>query len=143
MGRPSKEKLKEYKKLETKDTKICSICGELKPLFSFGVQTSGRKLSRPYCLDCQREKQYKQHYDMTIRDYEKLLKQQNGKCPICSTTKPGDKTKIHFCVDHDHKTGKVRGLLCHSCNTGLGRFKDNTESLIAAAVYILKHKGKK
>lgn len=67
---------------------------------------------------------------------------QNAACAICKKfeemfDKRTNKKK-HLCVDHDHKTGKVRGLLCHSCNLGLGKFKDNISSLKTAITYLSK-----
>jgi hypothetical protein len=59
---------------------------------------------------------------------------QNGCCAICETHagKGGDK----LCVDHDHATGQVRGLLCGRCNTGLGQFKDSVPNLTRAISYL-------
>lgn len=139
----SKKKLKELQKLETERTKVCNICGKIKPLVDFTIHPTSRKFACAYCLTCQRIKDYKKRYDMTLRDYEKLLKKQNNKCAICGSTEIGDKSRMFFSVDHDHKTGKVRGLLCVHCNHGLGGFKDNPESLVAAAAYLLQHKDKK
>ncbi len=136
----TKKKLKELQKLETERTKVCNICGKIKPLSEFTIHSTSRKFACAYCLTCGRVKDYGKRYNMTIKNYEKLLKQQNGKCAICGSTKTGDKSKIFFSIDHNHKTNKVRGLLCVHCNHGLGGFKDNPESLIAAAAYILKHK---
>lgn len=71
--------------------------------------------------------------------YEALLKAQQGKCAICGaanghTSKHG--TDCRLAVDHDHRTGTIRGLLCNSCNRGLGRFKDSLELLRAAVRYL-------
>ena len=74
-------------------------------------------------------------YGITQREYEKMLVAQNNKCAICKTTDPGGPGGI-FGVDHNHKTGKVRGLLCSNCNTALGLFKDNKEMLCSAIKYI-------
>jgi len=63
-----------------------------------------------------------------------LKKEQNFGCAICGITE--EETKKSFCVDHDHKTGKVRGLLCNNCNHGLGLFKDNTLFLARAINYL-------
>ena len=57
-----------------------------------------------------------------------MEKAQNYCCAICETDKPGKRAKRWF-VDHDHKTNKVRKLLCHQCNLGLGHFKENVELL--------------
>lgn len=69
-----------------------------------------------------------------------MLKDQNGVCKICNkpeTTvdKRNGKT-IDLSIDHDHKTGVVRGLLCSKCNKGIGYFNDNPELIIVAANYI-------
>jgi len=61
-----------------------------------------------------------------------MLIAQNNCCAICSTIEPGFE---HFCVDHDHVTDKVRGLLCHDCNTGIGTFGDNLRNLQRVAEY--------
>lgn len=77
-------------------------------------------------------------YGITLRDYEEMLKAQNSLCKICGGT--GFKMKEHhdllLVVDHCHKTGVIRGLLCHNCNRGLGLFKDSPEALQAAKDYL-------
>lgn len=79
-------------------------------------------------------------YGMTMRDYRKLFMKQGGKCAICKVAPPGgvfqENEKVTLCVDHDHVTGEVRGLLCGPCNSGLGMFRDNTESLQNAIEYL-------
>ena len=74
------------------------------------------------------------NYGMTIEEYDKMLKEQSGMCKICKTDKP--KHRGRFVVDHDHKTGKVRGLLCDGCNKGLGHFRDNIVFMNEAIKYI-------
>lgn len=69
-------------------------------------------------------------YGLTYEEYQTMLVEQNGECAICS------KVLEKPCIDHCHTTGKVRGLLCNSCNTGLGHFKDNPDSLEAAIRYL-------
>lgn len=73
-------------------------------------------------------------FGITPNDYNLILKSQNGVCLICRGLQKN--TSINLAVDHCHVTGKVRGLLCDSCNNGLGRFKDNPELLIKAAEYL-------
>lgn len=67
--------------------------------------------------------------------YYKLLEFQGGKCAICPSEVPWSRSD-RWAVDHNHTTGEVRGLLCVSCNNGLGRFKDDAESLRSAADYL-------
>lgn len=76
-------------------------------------------------------------YGITYNDYKDMYAEQNGECAICKShyTLEGYKSeKLH--VDHCHSTGKVRGLLCHKCNTALGLLKDNTQNLLNAIDYI-------
>ena len=81
-----------------------------------------------------RRDKYLARYGITHDEYEKMLAAQNGVCAICQ----GEETKrwTHFSVDHNHETGEVRGLLCHTCNTGLGQFQDSPELLAEAANYL-------
>lgn len=71
---------------------------------------------------------------LTVDDYDAVLALQNGKCGICSRGPNGRGRHLH--VDHDHETGNLRGLLCHSCNTSLGHFKDSIETLQRAINYL-------
>lgn len=68
-----------------------------------------------------------------------MFTEQTGKCAICNTTEIGRKGHTHFHVDHNHETGKVRGLLCDLCNRGMGYFKDKAVLLREAAYYLEKH----
>jgi hypothetical protein len=81
-------------------------------------------------------------YGITTDDFEKLLESQHGVCAICgdppkATNQLSQKTRL--AVDHDHETGRVRGLLCDKCNTGLGQFKDDPVRLMSAINYLEKH----
>ncbi len=75
----------------------------------------------------------KYQYGIDPEHLEYMLENQNFECAICKSylTKP--------CVDHNHETGKVRGLLCDSCNQGLGRFEDDHELLVAATKYLAQY----
>lgn len=68
---------------------------------------------------------------VTVDDVQQMLEQQEHRCAIC-----GDPITFRAHLDHDHKTGKVRGLLCPSCNHGLGKFKDSQDILLKAAEYL-------
>jgi hypothetical protein len=83
-----------------------------------------------------KEKKKHYHLPITINEFYKMLDNQDGKCWICG--KLSSESKKSFSVDHNHITGEVRGLLCNSCNLGLGCFKDNIEFLEKAINY-LKH----
>ena len=146
MAKITKQELKEIEKLETRDTKYCTACKKIKPLFEFGVKSNGRKFAQSHCFECCKEKAKERNiigpYNITLKEYDKLLTKQNGRCAICGAKTSRNKAHGRFSIDHDHLTGKIRGLLCSKCNHGLGLFDDNPESLIAAAHYLTKQKGK-
>jgi len=74
-------------------------------------------------------------FGITIEKYKQMLKIQNNVCAIC-----GQKSKIkRLCIDHCHKTNIIRGLLCDSCNKGLGDFKDNIKYIKSAIKYLQKY----
>jgi len=84
---------------------------------------------------------YKKRYGITVAEYNRLLELQKGQCAICKTDHPG-KGKRHFHIDHDHLTGAVRGLLCATCNLGLGSFRDDSALLRDAMIYIMDARSK-
>jgi len=75
-------------------------------------------------------------YGITRDTYNQMFAAQDGKCAICSVTVKGKR----LCVDHDHETGQVRGLLCDLCNTALGAVRDSTELLSKAIAYLKEHR---
>lgn len=85
-------------------------------------------------------------YGITVDQYYEMLDAQGGACAICGLTnitssgaeliKNGKTTNFH--VDHDHTTGKVRGILCNACNRGLGYFRDDVQLLDKAIKYLIK-----
>ncbi len=80
----------------------------------------------------------KSKYGLTLDVYKQMLKSQNYSCKICRTHHTEFKKQL--AIDHCHKTGKIRGLLCHHCNSAIGNFKDNVGSLKSAIKYLLEWK---
>lgn len=147
------------------DLKTCTGCKEAKPLTQYHKHRQGHGGLRPTCKACvrayylaNRDKQLayqrardpralleirvRSIYGLTIEEYEEL---QAAGCGVCGAAESSGKSKaLH--VDHDHSCcpgrrscGKcVRGALCTSCNQGLGRFKDDPDRLVAAAVYLIQ-----
>lgn len=82
-----------------------------------------------------RQKKLKYNYGITIDEYNAMYEAQGGVCAICGNPN-GEK---NLCVDHDHNSGKIRGLLCTDCNVGIGRLRDNLSIIQKAFLYIEKH----
>ena len=76
-------------------------------------------------------------YGITADQFDTMLAAQEWRCAICRDIEPGGGRTGALSVDHDHVTGKVRGILCHQCNMALGKFKDNPELLRRAADYLV------
>lgn len=101
---------------------------------------ASRKAEYERRRDKVRDWQLRKDFGITLAEYNEILHKQNNVCAICekvSFTRNGKLTSLH--VDHCHKTGKNRALLCNQCNNGLGRFMDNVENLRKAADYIEKY----
>lgn len=158
-----KEKESNVPLLLTLSSKKCSCCGEVKPTTEFTRHKKREKWGfHSYCKECankkfkkyrrdnpegykriKRKQNLKNQYGLTVEDIERMLKNQNYKCAICGKEiflhgSSADKNKIAH-VDHNHETGKIRGLLCNDCNIGLGKFMDNTEYLLGAVSYLKKN----
>lgn len=86
--------------------------------------------------DRKRKSALKQNYGLSLDDVERLLDEQGGGCAICGTDDWG---RCEYpCVDHCHQTDRVRGLLCPPCNSALGFFKDDLDTLRKAVDYLEK-----
>lgn len=125
---------------EEYSVKICNVCHILKPKEEFDrnqTNASGRPTTRPSCKDCRK-----------VIDGEKMLTSERRKmnarrpsdqtvfiCPICEKRTIVDITS-RIVADHDHDTGAGREWICDSCNTGLGRFKDDIAILETAIKYL-------
>lgn len=80
----------------------------------------------------------RQRYGLKLGEYKVLFEAQNGVCAICKKPQESKKTKNLF-VDHDHATGKVRGLLCNKCNVAMGLVNENIDTLKAIINYLENH----
>ncbi len=128
--------------------KSCTICKLVLPVSHFGKKANDADLYRSRCRECERQLRHTSGLKSTLdfygvnQDwYDRTLELQGGMCAICKSTDCGRgriKGKIRkvFSIDHDHKTGKVRGLLCNKCNLGIGNFNDDIERLEAAILYL-------
>lgn len=75
-------------------------------------------------------------YGMTLDEYAEMDEEQGWMCKICKSPTSGRKDSPLFHVDHDHATGKVRGLLCNNCNVGIARLKEDATVLRSAIAYL-------
>lgn len=97
-----------------------------------------------YCsTDCRgKNAYYKRNYGIDDAELAKMKKEQENKCYLCGSEGfliGNNNHNEKLAVDHDHKTGKVRKLLCHNCNRALGLFKDNPALMRKAAIYVEEH----
>lgn len=103
-----------------------------------------KKIKRDiYYKDPDRKLKYRRKYiektfNIEYSIYEKLENDQNNLCAICNLPEKSIRNK-YLSIDHDHKTGKIRGLLCSTCNTSLGQFYDSPIIVNNALQYLLKH----
>jgi hypothetical protein len=144
---------------DTSKVKRCTNCGVDKPLSAYGKQPGGRLGLHPRCKECRQAQERARYaekreeilakqkanpnrkanrlrherrkkYGVTDDLLGVLTDHQDGRCAVCG----GAVEKL--CIDHDHDTGVVRGLLCSPCNIGLGHLKDDPVRLLAAVEYL-------
>lgn len=120
--------------------KKCSKCRNTYSISQFSKESRKRDGLHSNCKGCQsivsRNFWLKKNYGITLGDYEALLAEQGGKCFICGTP---ESEWGSLAVDHCHKTGRLRKLLCFSCNTSIGKFNDDPALLRKAADYLEAH----
>jgi Recombination endonuclease VII len=140
-------------------TKWCGRCNQLKPVTDFSKDTARSTGLQHYCKSCNSEyyKKTRRHgsqhrspadirardrhatlrrkYGISVEEYEQILAEQDGVCAICGEDEKDQRWGCLY-VDHDHKTGKIRGLLCRDCNLALGLFQDDLALLKRAVRYL-------
>lgn len=146
---------------EETSKKTCKLCGNEKELKEFYLKSHEGSNRYNKCKSCytayirQYRKEHKEAYNATQKkhwnkfrdrntirhkerkyglergEFQKLIESQNNQCAICGEGLIGNGH-----LDHDHETGRVRGILCKQCNTGLGNFRDNQELLQNASKYL-------
>lgn len=147
--------------------RYCHKCFMVKPASEFGVRKTPRKtlpckkcdaITRAQYVSVHRNQinayrrqrtkddpDFNRHYNLRalygigLNEWNKMFSDQGSKCAICETKTPNGKG---WCTDHDHITGKIRGVLCHFCNSLIGYAKDNPEILRSAISYLEFHNPK-
>lgn len=154
---------------DAEGNKRCARCRVFKPIAEFAINEYRKSvpLLRSYCRECAKversewyharggatwHKRYrkekpealnrharkhhlKKNYGLSVQEYDQILADQEGHCALC----PRQPKKKRLAVDHDHKTGKRRGLLCSLCNPALGAFHDDPVLLRKAADYLERY----
>jgi hypothetical protein len=142
----------------SKTNKTCVKCGCNKPITEFQKESRYKDGLCPCCKLCESNKakiysqtpsgkksvkrrctnsNFKSKHGWTLEKYEEQLKLQNNKCAICGIDI--ENYNRRFSIDHNHKTNKIRELLCNRCNVALGLIKENIETLYHMIDYIKKH----
>jgi ribosomal protein L34E len=113
-------------------------CAGNDPEFRERAKQQARENNKIHSLR-KRNGRLKSEFGITQEDYDRILASQNGCCAICGARENKvnhSRPRKFLYVDHDHKTGKVRGILCHNCNFAIGYFKDDPERMRRAADYL-------
>lgn len=124
--------------------KLCTKCKQTKPLSEFSRSKKEKQYIQYRCKTCNKEyrEQRKEHvkdyhlkrkFGIGLEEYKKMLDDQKGVCKICGQVDINNK---QLAVDHCHTTGHIRGLLCGSCNRGIGYFRDSQDILLKAVKYL-------
>lgn len=118
----------------THNMHTCTSCNATKPDSEFYKKDrSGRRDTT--CKACRIEKLREKKLGITGDEYKSLYKKQRGRCGICER-RLYSKRYNAFCVDHEHSTGKIRGLLCHNCNGAIGMLRDCPTTIRRAAKWV-------
>ncbi|MBM4125192.1 MAG: hypothetical protein FJ246_09625 [Nitrospira sp.] len=131
--------------------KECSKCKRVLPVAYFSKKANDVDLYRSSCKECQNKmraeanwKTILTRHGLTAHDFQAMFDAQGGRCGICRANgcdvgRKGHSPYRFLRIDHCHRTGKVRGLLCDKCNLGIGNFNEDPQWLEVAAAYLRRH----
>lgn len=129
------------------DPKLCLSCARLKPLSEFPLNQNNLRgpITRPRCQQCYTAESGKPLSPKTIREFrQRVNAPERGdlwRCPICRKISIAEVT-AKLVVDHDQERRKPRGIICDSCNTGLGRFKNGEDHIQSAVEYLNEYEAR-
>jgi hypothetical protein len=120
--------------------KRCCKCKQIKTIDSFTIESRQKDEHARFCKECVKldnDRTKVRIYGITVLEYQGMIALQNNKCAICGVEFNTDNsTRAH--IDHCHKTGIIRGILCHACNKVLGFARDNVNILEKSIEYLKK-----
>lgn len=142
------------KKVVFPSSRVCFGCKTELPLTNEYFYRSNTRYYQRECKKCNkirrskwwkskkgkrssRNTKLKSKYGISIKEFELLLEAWNYSCGICGKQQVID--SVELCVDHDHKTGLIRGILCQSCNLALGNFKDSIKNVVNGVDYLVSY----
>lgn len=136
-GRPHNEIRSKYKSIEFEDgTKLCTKCNLAKPKDDFYFVTH-KNCYKSYCKICENNVRFKRIYNLSDKEFDDvMLRKENNKCEICGNENANGK-QLH--LDHNHDTGKVRGVLCTNCNLSIGLLKEDIDKLEKIIYYLKRY----
>lgn len=111
----------------------CSMCKSWKKAEEFGIDRAKRHGKAGECKRCKRVQHLAMRYRISRKQAFEYYANEHAPCEIC------ERDDIKTIIDHCHKTGRLRGRLCHQCNLGLGAFRDSQELFSKASQYLKKH----
>jgi len=141
-------------------TLFCNVCKQEKPNAEFGKRSTAKLGIGGCCFECSRKRDKKRYKDnpqsrketakwaaikwkfgLSKNDWLEILSAQRGLCLVCEVplTTEAPRKETSACLDHDHRTNKVRGLLCARCNQGIGLLQDSSAIVLRAAEYLKTH----
>lgn len=119
--------------------KLCSHCKEEKDTKLFHYHNKEKEILQSWCKSCSRKSaaahQRLKRMGLTREDYDRMYAEQKGCCAICGQHE--DQFEKALTADHDHRTGKIRGLLCMNCNLILGHADDSVDILQKCIAYLI------
>lgn len=148
----------------TVDTRTCAACKSEKPADAFPRSARRPGGRHSYCSECKgqmfrdrwasmsleerHDRALRQRYGISREMLQALWESQEGCCAICGSAGPapysadGESQAGRLCIDHDHATGVIRGLLRRNCNSAIGKLGDSPKLIVKAAAYLIERGGK-
>ena len=137
------------KEIASWPTRKCQRCGKEKPVCKMAIHSPGTckacstnktkkwALEHPDKWDHQRRSSHlRKRFGIDLEEFNRLFAAQGWRCAICKTQTPDRHRRFH--IDHDHKSGAIRGILCGRCNRAIGQFGDDPGLCLKAARYLLR-----